>query len=261
MPKFKKETIHIRTSNDVLRLKANEDEQIMFTADIMVNASGIFYIKLPDDIIDRCKELQINLDRLYGKGMRTPIDNIIKSETYDNLLLRIKTVLDPLVTYEILSRNYVIRYSFGGSVSYTTNKDNEIEFNGQRRGEQGLSWWWADTDQSYIHHDPYSVTIGVEVHEKIVIKFSGGKEKIIYNRVTSVDKEKHPNLYELLRVVRIKVAGKYQEIEYTEQTAKAFCVALLGIIKIYDSLQKFNHVETFLDFASNDNNLKLLGNE
>lgn len=260
MPKFKKEEFVISTGNDRARLQPEEKQCIRFTTDIMINASGTFYIRVPDDIAQRCKESDITLHTFYV-NRKNIIENTIASETYDNLLTAVVRTLKPLVEFEVESEEIVIRYSFGGEVSYTVADDGEkryVEYNGNRR--DGRPWAWADTPYSNWNH-LYSVSIGVEVYTKKVIKYPDGKSKTVYNRLTHADKNKNPELHDLLRIVKIKVGNNYNEIPYTEQSAKALNVGVTGIIQLYDSLQKFNHVETFLEYSNSNEIIKLLSNE
>lgn len=258
MPKFKKEEFVIVTKGDnMTNLLPGEREVIRFTTDIHINASGTFYIKVPEDLVIRCKENDITLNTFYINRSKT-IENTISAETYEKLLERVKTVLRPLIEFTIESETYVIRYSFGGNVHYNIGPDGSLEFNGVRKdGKKGS---WADTGHNQWN-EPYSVNVGVEVHSKKVILYPGDKRKTVYNKVNSVDQAKFPELHELLRVVRIKAGSNYTEIEYTEQIALALHTGVMGIIKLYDSLHKFNHVETFLEYADNLNNQKLLNNE
>ena len=249
MGKFKKHWFELK-SRGTFDFGSRDGVNLSFEAEIGVNTSGQFYCQMPENIRELCGTMDIELERYYYSRNKSD-EGFITEYTLDKLIEKVNRKLSPLVDFQIKERKFFIRYNFGGYVHYTNNSNDEIEFNGQRMGE----YFWCGSETSSYVTEPYSVAIGLQVVEKITTLFGDGTEKIIEKHVNTVDKDKYPYLAELMRIIRIKSPSKYTEIEYTEQTARVFCSAILGIIKIYDGLQKFNHSEVFLDMVKNGENL------
>lgn len=255
MGKIKKHYFELKSKGN-FDFNSSDGINLSFEADINVNSAGQFYCKIPENIQDLCDTMNIELEQ-YSFSRYKSESGYITEFTLDKLIDKVNKKLNPLISFEIKDRKYFIRYNFGGYCHYTNNSNDEIEFNGQRLGD----WFWCGSEHSTYTYDAYSVAIGVQVIEKITTKFGDGSVKVIEKHVTSVDKEKYFYLSELMRIIRMKPPSKYTEVEYTEKTAMVLGSAILGIIKIYDGLQKFNHSEIFLDMIKDGGNLLGFNNE
>ena len=240
---FKKD----RTTNKVL---------LHFSVDIRVNSSGVFLAKLPTEIEDKLKAINMLSDD-YRRGGE------FSANTLDEIEKLINTAIEPLTEFEQIENRIVIKYCIKTACVYAKTKDGEYLPNSMDSTKE-----YEETGKSHFYHNgteerdggsrfgPYGVEIYCGFRRRITNRYKDGTEKTYYDYVKREDLG--INGQWIRDLIGISPSRYYNtldqvnnapEIEYTEKSALFFRQFITGIFKINEYTEQIR---------TSDNLMKLI---
>lgn len=218
-----------------------------FSMDIRVNSSGVFLAKLPTEIEDKLKAINMLSDD-YRRGGE------FSANTLDEIEKLINTAIEPLTEFEQIENRIVIKYCIKTACVYAKTKDGEYLPNSMDSTKE-----YEETGNYHFFHNgteerdggSRNGTYGVEIYcgfrRRITNRYKDGTEKTYYDYVS--DNDLGINGKWIKQLIGLSPGGycwessigALPEIEYTEKTALFFRQFITGIFKINEYTE---HIRT-----------------
>lgn len=240
----------------------SDGTKLKWKGDIYVNSQGIFYVSIPEDLMDLATNLSKEVNdfkKFHIKDTKFYSDTLANCELYIKKLHKKKAVVER-------KDELVILYKFHNRGSYWKNKDGAILACGGSVGADHFDRedsGWCGSTPTFTHNNYENYAI--EFYAKIVNKVTfTGSDKIEFEHVGNNVLEHWGD--ELNHFVHLKSPstdthnemfyGNFQEVPYTEERAKFFHDLLLGMCKLMDKLSCLQDDEIIKRLM--DSNTKLL---
>ena len=228
-----------------------------FSVDIRVNSSGVFLAKLPTEIEDKLKAINMLSDD-YRRGGE------FSANTLGEIEKLINTAIEPLTEFEEIENRIVIKYCIKTACVYVKTKDGEYLPNSMDRTKK-----YEETGNSHFFHNgteerdggsrngPYGVEIYCGFRRRITNRYKDGTEKTYYDYVKREDLGINGQWIRDLIGISPSSSGYFvidqvnnaPEIEYTEKSALFFRQFITGIFKINEYTEQIK---------TSDNLMKLI---
>ena len=176
-------------------------------------------------------------------------------KTYEGLIKQIKSKCEEYLSKELVEEKLIISYCIDTVCSYCTTSSGEIVPNGTY--DKSYGWKEGTKNDSFNHHEPFTVAVSAVIYNKKVYKFKIGKEKIEYLKPNSNELGEFGKWILNITHIGIGKNGKQQEIEYNEETALFFVSMLKSICNINEKIKDFISPDAIKLLISNGQ--KLIG--
>jgi len=156
----------------VVHSRDDYDEKIVLDVDVNINAKGIFYAHVPDDLVEAIQGTEAKL--VPNRRRKNKLD--IHSDTFAGIQDALEDAANALLHPQI-TEEHVIRYHIGLHVSFAVNKKGET----CRNGYDGGNWvkGFGNHDASHRAEGGYSICIGASAKTKFTRRY-GTKEYVSY---------------------------------------------------------------------------------
>ena len=242
----------------------SDGNRLKWKGDIYVNSQGIFYVSIPEDLMDLATNLSKEVNdfkKFHIKGDKFYSDTLANCEQYIKQIHVKKSVVEK-------KDELLILYKFHNRGSYWKNEDGTImacggsefaDYSERKNAGSG----WCGSSPSFIH-DAYE-NYAIEFYAKVVKKTTyTGSDKIEFSHIAGGELGKwgeELNLFAHLRYPQTDrhsdmFYGNFQEVSYTEERAKFFHDLILGMCKLMDKLSCLQDDDILKKLM--DNNTKLL---
>lgn len=227
----------------VLRLDRSTDKVLLdCNVDISVNTSGIFKAKLPDEVFNRLKEINMLPDEYYRNGG-------LLAKTMDELERTISETIKPLIEFTQVENKIVIKYAISTACIYTKTSDGQYWPNAcdsskeYTEGEHGF-FHEGNEDRDGYHLGDYHVGLICRLRRKITNMYGDGTERTYYEVVQPDELGENGKwLRQLIGMGESHWGNRYSaesEIDYTEKNALFFRKFICGLFSINDYVRQLN---------------------
>ncbi|RYC70759.1 hypothetical protein [Spirosoma sordidisoli] len=217
-----------------------QDTEFIFQYDVNVTKDGVFSTTLPSDVASRLELAGISLaqNRLGNKGY-------IESKTFDELIKRVRDIVDLYFSKELISEKIIIRYAIRTTCAYVLDKDGNIAPNGTYSPLGGAGWINGTVPQHASSPMPYGILAYCKPFVRRDYLYKNGKIKTEF--VSNID-------WRTDDLLESGVALKWlndlcsicppdnapvQEIDYTEPVAAFFVQLIKSLCAINEKIKDF----------------------
>jgi hypothetical protein len=217
-------------------------DKVVFISSLTVDSDGIFYLSLPEFLIETARSLKIK-NRFSYKEHR------IVSKTLKDGQDAIGQIIDEYLACEKTSE-MIIRYDYIASCHYAKDPNGEIHPNGTYC-EGGYHWnkpigRTTRSEMEYTVHD-YSVGFKATVVLKTTYNRNASK-RIKYKDPDEELLGEYGN--KLNAFCRVVISNNSHELPYSERTAKLFYESMLALCHVADKLDVLlNRPDNLLDMS------------
>jgi hypothetical protein len=263
-----------------VRLSDVSGDNYSYKAVVSVTSKGRFSVRIPDELVPACEELAKDEPRI----------SVEKGKVGTAVLSFDKTIAIHLIERAIViyskaetTTEIVIVYNHEAEGRYVVGPKGEIatdgydaDINHGRERGGGLAerlkdgWGWSAIDHNHFgNKSVMKFGIGAQVYKKTTIKRATGTS-ILYDLYWGEDGDHFDRTTYCQRLNSFSISfglggrgsnqySKHKEIPYTEEGARFFFEAMVGLCKLNERVKNFFGDSKTLQLAIENRSARLLG--
>lgn len=211
-----------------------------FECAISVKSDGSFSGTFPDYLIDFVRKI-VNEKRRSGLFISQPRQSYkLDAPTMQEVIAVLKEALS-MLNNTVIEKSLVIRFVLDSAVAYYLDEHGSVHFKGDDVKTPTGRWVSSerkDRNSGFSRHNCLSVGLFAAVVEKTTCSATG---KTVYreHHFKNLPENKFGILLNDIRIMHHDEHGAYNEVPYTEETARVFVECVRAMCKVHSRLAEF----------------------